>query len=254
MGLRELSIFAFALKEHWVGGTIVGILFGLVPVLVWGVNMLMPHREVHRAALLIAFLQATVAWIKRHKYALMSNAILCGVISSSFLAYVDIERELTNPITISFDYRNELPFMQPDNSGTLWIRVAANNSSAKDVLCRVYLNRLERIGEPKPLWSAEKLQLLWAGTEYESTGNTDRTIPIGDRRIFNIAYIGKGASELFIQSQQFASQVSEKLTPGIYKFTVQANHSTCRSDPIEIVVKYEGQQSASFVTGQSGGR
>jgi hypothetical protein len=151
------------------------------------------------------------------------------------------------PINISFEYENRVPFLQPDNTNTIWIRVRALNTGEKDSVCRVYLSRLEKDGEATPLWHDDDLQLRWAGKEFESPGNIERTIPAGQGRIFNLGFIKKDSGELTIQNPQFALQVTKKLSPGIYHFTIQASHISCRSKPTKITVKYNGQQDASFV-------
>ena len=164
-----------------------------------------------------------------------------------------LEQQLRNPTTISFEYENSKPFIQPDTNGQLWIRVKANNNGPSDIVCRMYINRLEKIGVETPLWSNHTLLLLWAGNEDEFPGNTQRTVPARMARIFNLAYIAKDSNELSIQHSNFASEVSEKLSPGTYKFTIQAIHSTCRSEPTEISIKYDGQQRVSFVMPTIGG-
>jgi hypothetical protein len=162
----------------------------------------------------------------------------------------DLNQQLKNPITITFAWANVEPFLQADTGGRLWIRARADNKSANDVVCRVYLSAFGKDGDPKPLLTkGDSIELLWAGGEYEPSSHAigDRTIPAGSGKIFNLAYIEKGANELSMQPEQAANQIGEKLSLGIYRFTIQASYSTCRSDPIVFVVKYEGGQQASFV-------
>lgn len=139
---------------------------------------------------------------------------------------VAAETELHNPITVTFQWAGEPPFLQPVPSGDFWIRVRAINSSARDVVCRVFLTLLKKNGENRSLWSGETMLLYWTGSEDEFPGNNERTVepgPLG--KLFNLAYIHKDANEMTIQNPQFANQVSEKLSPGTYIFTVQASYS-----------------------------
>jgi hypothetical protein len=251
--INEVRNYIGAIKEHYVGV----LLVAAVPaVAVWAVSKLRPYatRGNQAAALLVAILNDLIAWITHQRYALISNSFLLGVIFAAFLAYSDVDRQLKNPITITFEWANERPFLEPDTSGRLWIRAKANNNSPNDVVCRVFLNDLEKIEQTKPLWPrGDSLELLWSGNEYDSASYAERTVPAALGKIFNLAYIAKNANELSIQPPQFSNQVSEKLPSGTYSFTIQASHSTCRSDPIEILVKYDGQQNVSFVRGPTSG-
>jgi hypothetical protein len=241
--------FVAALKEHAWGGGFIGI---ALSILVWIVSVLKPHKLAGNAtaALLSALLVDAVAAIKRHRYALYSNCFLIAVLWAAFLAYADVKQQLINPITISFETDNIRPFLE-FASEALWVRVRARNNSHQDVVCRVFLNRLEKKGEGAAFWAGEPLRLYWSGSEVEEPDNADRTIepgPLG--KIFNLAVIDKGANELRIQNLQFARQVPEKLSAGVYTFTVQATHSTCRSDPFTVSVQYKGQQNVAFVEPQ----
>jgi hypothetical protein len=109
---------------------------------------------------------------------------------------------------------------------------------------------LEKNGAARPiLASGDSLQLSPSANEV-GEGVFDRTIPSGDGRIFNLAYMKKGDNQLSIPSDQFPRQVSLALGPGTYKFTVQATHGTCRSNPKEIWIKYDGGQQISFGDGR----
>jgi hypothetical protein len=250
--LSEAWDYLGAIKEHWVGGLLVA---APPAVVAWVVSRLEPYaaRGNRTAALLVAILNDLRAWIARHRYALISNSFLFGIIFAAFLAYTDTNQQLKNPITISFEWENNRPFLEHDASDELWIRVMAHNVSTTDFVCRVYLNALEKDGETKPLlMQGDTIELLWAGSDYESPTQAagDRTVPAGAGKIFNLAYIKKGANELSIQPPQFSNQISEKLSAGIYKFTIQARYSACRSDPTDFVVKYEGQRQVSFIKGR----
>jgi hypothetical protein len=184
----------------------------------------------------------------------------CFFLCASFLiwrdqrqAVAELEQQLKNPITITFEWSNSRPFLEYEVSGKLWVRARAINGSNADVTCRVFMNSFEKVGETIPILSpGDSIELLWAGGEYGSNNEAagDRVVPAGLGRIVNLAYIAQGANELSIQPEQFARQVSEKLSPGTYKYTIQASHSTCRSDPTIVSVKYEGQQQVSFAEGK----
>jgi hypothetical protein len=198
--------------------------------------------------LIIAFLAAierrcgrSISWRAFLRLAILLLFFAC------FLMWREQDLQLNKPITVAFKYGNAMPFMQPDSGGQLWIRMRAINIGANDIVCRVFLNKLEKIGQPSPIWANDNLELFWAGTEYEPQGNSERTIPASKGRIFNIAVIKKGANELSIQNQQFESQATDRILAGTYRFSIQASHSTCRSDPFDILVEYKGGQTASFI-------
>jgi hypothetical protein len=246
----EIKNFAFAIQEHWLGGL---SLAAFLSVLVWIVSRLEPKAKAGNdvATLLISFLQDILSWIRRHKYTLISNSALLCIIYAAFLAYTDVNRQLKNPITITLETGNEAPFLQTDNASRLWVRTIANNNSANDVICRFFLNSLEKKGDSKAILAlGESLQLFPAGGESGNEAPGERIVPGNSGKIFNLAYIENGGNELSIQSVQFSLQVSEKLLSGIYKLTVQARHSTCRSDPTDIWIKYEGDQQVSFIDGR----
>jgi hypothetical protein len=154
--------------------------------------------------------------------------------------------------TLAFQYDGRDPFLKLDNDGTLWVRVRAINKSTQDLVCRVFLNSLEKEGEAEPLWSSDDspLELYWTDTQRDLL-ETSRIVAVGGGEVFNIAKIAKDASVLSIQRGQFAAQTLQKLSPGTYKFVVQASHSRpCRS--ATIVVRYNGQQNVSFKDQTSG--
>jgi hypothetical protein len=250
----ELWDFAIAVKNHAWGGGIVTI---TLAVLVCVVSVLKPHEADGNAtaALLRGFLLDIITWIRDHRFALTSNSILIGIIYCAFWAYVDVDEKLKNPITISFEYGNEAPFLQLDSDGKLWIRIRANNNSTRNVDCIAYLNSLEKSDETKPLWAVgNPLILQWRGGEFEPPENSERIIPPKLGKVFNIGYIAKEANVLSLQNTQYYLESSAKLSPGIYKFAVQLNNLTCQSDPTVFSVKYDGGQQVSFMKDQGSGR
>lgn len=153
---------------------------------------------------------------------------------------------------VIFEIGNDDPFVQKAVDGSIWVRVRAVNRGWREVTCRFYLNRLEIYGRPEPILKDESLQLWPAGSEEDPS--SDRMIPSNDFKYFNVVFIPAGAKEMDIPSRQFRRQTTEKLFPGIYKLTIQASHSNCRSRREEISVKYDGSDKVSIFRGTDGGR
>jgi hypothetical protein len=243
----ELWNFAAAVKEHAFGG---GFISGVLAISVWVVSALKPHKAAGNAtaALISGLLIRGIAWIKTHRWALASNCVLIGTVWAAFLAYTDIDEQLKNPITVRFEWKNEEPFLRTDNGGVLWLRFKVHNDSANDFVCRVFLNKLEKDGQQEPIIPpGEDIELYPAGGEREepSLAATERTVPGHDARLFNLAFLEKGADKLTMQSEQFHYEATG-LASGKYRFTIQARNGRCRSDPSVIRVQYDGNRLARF--------
>jgi hypothetical protein len=126
--VSEIQNFASAIHEYWFGGV---NLAATLSVLVLAVSKLEPYAAAgsKTANFGILLLQNMMSWIKRHRYALIGNSVLLGVIYAAFGAYTDVDRQLKNPITITFETDNNDPFLKTDVKGILWVRARANNSA-----------------------------------------------------------------------------------------------------------------------------
>jgi hypothetical protein len=240
----DAAKFGLAILSHWVplltGGAIIA------GVTLWQWFKGAAHRGVYIAIVAITLVASFfLLWRDQERS-----------ISGLKDTVADVKSQLSDSIIISFEWNNGPSYLEPDTLGQLWVRVKAKNHGPKDTLCVAYLDSLQKDGESKSLWKAidDPLRLAWAGTEPEPADSLARTIPTGEGRTFNLAFIKKGANELSIQNIQFGYQNSVKLTPGTYRFVVQTGRSGCRSDPQEISIRYAGKQEVSFITTQADGR
>lgn len=182
-------------------------------------------------------------WNCRHvnRWPLVAKISVCALLA--VVVYLGSFIEFIRP-PIVFQSDNGEPFITTDNSGTKWIRIRAINRGWREVICRIYLTRLEK---DTNVIVQERLP-LFPNTD-EPTGSTnDRVVPPYDDlgQIYNLASIKKGATELSLQSEQFNWQPHPPLGLGAYVFTVRASYSTCRSDAQIFKVKYKGDQDVSF--------
>jgi hypothetical protein len=94
------------------------------------------------------------------------------------------------PKTVTFQWLNNDHFLSDDD--VFWIRVDAKNIGANDLaLCIVDINKIRKERESEVLYSGDGLQLSWEGGPLEVKDNIARTIPAGQTRTFNIAFVEK---------------------------------------------------------------
>jgi len=139
-------------------------------------------------------------------------------------------------------YRVRLP------SGQLYMRARVRYEGPGVGKCQMYLNRLDKDGLSKPIFSDYQF-LLGA----EDSGEWKSGFPDGftfsdtSEHFYNVAYIAPAHDQLHIQSKEYNDAFPKiLLLAGDYGFHLDMQGANCPPATAEIWVKYYGQANATY--------